>query len=290
MREARASRATADRPARGVGCTRVDRRRCTIDANDGLDIAWLGLERHDEGRWSFELTPPLTRFDGKLYGGTGIAVTVATMEAESGRGALYATVQFAGSADTGDRIDCHVEVLARGHRTSQLRMTATAGGRVVLAAIGATGETRADALDAQFGTMPDVAPPEKAERWQPRLPFPISDDLPSWLTAAELRQLPDGRTGLWARMRDRPQTRATLGFLADMVPSAVVSAAGRQGGGRSLDNSMRFGSAPTTEWIFLDFDPHLATSGYGHGAARVWGSDGTLLGVASQTASLLIFD
>lgn len=28
---------------------------------DGSDLAWLGLERHGEGRWSFDLTPPLSR-------------------------------------------------------------------------------------------------------------------------------------------------------------------------------------------------------------------------------------
>ena len=68
---------------------------------DGSDISWLGLEHAGSGEWSFELTPPLTRMDGKLYGGTGIAVAVATMEAETAREALWATVQFAGSADIG---------------------------------------------------------------------------------------------------------------------------------------------------------------------------------------------
>jgi acyl-CoA thioesterase len=91
-------------------------------------------------------------------------------------------------------------------------------------------------------------------------------------------------------MRDMTQTRATLGFLADMVPSAVIRGAGRLGGGTSLDNSMRFGPAPDTDWILVDFDPYLATGGYAHGAARLWSTDGTLLGVASQTASIFLFD
>ena len=253
-------------------------------------MAWLGLERHGEGRWSFELTPTLTRFDGKFYGGTGIAVTVATMEAESGRGAVYATVQFAGSADVGDRIDCHVEVLARGRRTSQLRMTATVDGRIVLAAVGATGDPRPGPVTAQFGSMPDVPGPDDTAPWRPDVPFPIRTDVPSWLTISELRGTPGPQHALWARMRDMTQTRATLGFLADMVPSAVIRGAGRQGGGTSLDNSMRFGPAPDTEWILVDFDPYLATGGYAHGAARLWSPDGTLLGVASQTASIFLFD
>ena len=236
------------------------------------------------------MRPALTRFDGKFFGGTGIAVTVATMEAESGRGAVYATVQFAGTADVGERIDCHVEVLARGNRTSQLRMTATTGGRIVLAAVGATSEPRPQSLRAQFGSMPAVPSPEEAEPWLPMAPFPIPDDMTSWLSAAELRTADGPRHALWARMRNLRQTRATLGFLADMVPSAVVSAAGERGAGTSLDNSMRFGPVPDTEWILVDFDPYLASGGYVHGAARLWAPDGTLLGIASQSATLLLFD
>jgi acyl-CoA thioesterase len=256
-----------------------------------LDISWLGLEHKDEGRWSFELVPELTRFDGKLYGGTGIAVTVATMEAESGRGALYATAQFVGSAETGERIDCHVETLARGRRTSQLRMTATVGDRIVLAAVGATGEQHAQPVDAHFGSMPDVSSPDDAGEWRPNAPIEIPEHIPSWLTITDLRQarVEGGGQAMWARMRHMPQTRATLGFLADMVPSAVASAGGHMGGGTSLDNSMRFGPLPDTEWILVDFDPYLIAHGYGHGAARLWSEDGVLLGIASQTAALRLF-
>ena len=81
---------------------------------------------------------------------------------------------------------------------------------------------------------------------------------------------------------------AVLGFLADMVPSSVARAAGRMGGGTSLDNSMRFGPAPDTEWVLIDYDPYLAHHGYAHGGARVWSEDGVLLGIASQTASVIL--
>lgn len=256
------------------------------------DTEWLGLEAVAPGRWTFELTPTLSRFDGKFYGGTGIAVMTALLEAETERPALWATVQFAGSADVGDRIDCSFEVLAQGRRTSQVRMTATVGDRVMLAAIGAAGEERPDSLSAQFGAMPEVAPPDDLPPWRPNVPFPVSLERPSWLQVAEIREarLPTGRHAIWARMRDRRQTRATLGFLADMVPSGVVAAAGRAGAGTSLDNSMRFGAPPDTEWMLLEYDPYFIAGGYAHGAGRIWSEDGVLLGVASQTASTLLFD
>ena len=81
---------------------------------DGSDLRWLGLSHDAESTWSFELVPSLARFDGKLYGGTGIAATVATMEAETARTTLWVTVQYAGSADLGERVSLHVEELARG--------------------------------------------------------------------------------------------------------------------------------------------------------------------------------
>jgi acyl-CoA thioesterase len=255
------------------------------------DLDWLGLEGGGDGHWSFELTPPLSRMDGKLYGGTGIAVTVAAMEAETTGDALWATVQFVGTAEIGERVDCHIEVLARGRRTSQVRLTATVDDRLVLAAIGATGAHRDGPVEAQMGVMPDLAGPDGAKPWghawreggMPQI---------GWLLLAEVREVDLGEDGfaIWARMREQPASRATLSFLADLVPSAVVRAAGFMGAGTSLDNSMRFGRFTDTDWVLVDFDPWFATGGYLHGGARLWAEDGTLLAYASQTATALVWE
>jgi acyl-CoA thioesterase len=258
---------------------------------------WLGLEQAAPGRWSFELKPNLSRFDGALYGGTGLAVVTALAETETGQDALWATVQFVDSTPVGDRLDCRVEVLAQGRRTSQLRITASVGDRLVLNAMAATGTARAGGFELQIGHMPEVRPPEESPEWTPRVPFALSEGKRGWLDSVELRD-PDGQEGgsgmpgrkLWARMRAATTSRATLGFVADLVPSSVVRAAGRAGGGRSLDNTLRFGPTPETEWVLVDLDPHFAYAGYVHGAARLWSEDTTLLGVASQTAVALLFD
>ena len=130
------------------------------------------------------------------------------------------------------------------------------------------------------------------------MPFALSAGKRGWLDSVELRD-PEGDADasgampgrmLWARMRATSTSRPTLGFVADLVPSSVVRTAGRAGGGRSLDNTLRFGPAPTTDWVLVDLDPQFASAGYVHGAARLWGEDGTLLGVASQTAVALLFD
>jgi acyl-CoA thioesterase len=256
---------------------------------DDSDVAWLGLERRGDRRWSFELTSGLTRHDGKLFGGTGIAVTVAAMEAETGRDALWTTVQYASSADLGARIDCSIEVLARGKRTSQLRMTATADDRVVLAAVGATGAPRRGSIEAQIPAMPAMPAPEECTDWGFMSHRHGADRPPSWMQLAEMRHVPEG-SAIWARMRSGLHTRATIAFLADMIPSSVARAAGKTGGGTSLDNSLRYGRLVDSDWILLDMDPWFATGGYLHGAARVWAVDGTLLGVASQTSSAIVWD
>src|SRR5438445_6886395 len=252
--------------------------------SDGSDLAWLGLERPGEGRWSFELTSPLTRHDGKLYGGAGIAASVTTIEAETGRDAPWTATQFVGSADMGERIDCHVEVLASGRRTSQVRVTGTVGDRIVFAALGATGATRDGPVEIQVGTMPDAPGPGHGESWSSRHRHSQDPDNPtSWFQIAEMRHVEEGRY-IWARMRDGGHTRATIAFLADMVPSAVVRAAGKMGGGTSLDNAIRYGAMAETDCILLDMDPYLGSGGYLRGAAPAWAEDRPLLAGASQPA------
>ncbi len=256
--------------------------------NDGADLAWLGLKRAETGRWSFNLTTPLSRFDGKFYGGTGLAVATALMEAETGRHSIWATVQFASTADTGEDIDCDVEVLAGGRRTSQLRITAVTDNGILFTGLGATADSRKGALEAQFGAPPEVPGPEDCPSWRPAVALREGHN-PGWLSGMDIRQV-DGGMGYWMRMDNRPLTRAALAFMADVVPSGVVRAAGRAGAGRSLDNSIRLGPDPVGDWVLVDIDPHLISGGYVHGAARLWSTGGTLLGIASQTASLLLFD
>lgn len=263
--------------------------------NDGADLAWLGMSRAGGSGWRFTLTTPLSRFDGKFYGGTGLAATTALMEAETGRRAVWATVQFASTADVGAEVDCRVEVLAGGRSTSQVQVTGSTSDGILFSAMGSTGDSRRGALEAQFGAPPAVPGPDDCASWRPTIPNAAEQRGGSggntwgWLEGLDVRQV-DGGMAYWMRLRGEPLTRAALGFMADIVPSGVVRAAGRAGAGRSLDNSIRFGPDPVGEWLLVDIDPHLISGGYVHGAARLWSSDGTLLGIASQTASLLLFD
>ncbi|MCU4186710.1 thioesterase family protein [Acidiferrimicrobium sp. IK] len=258
-------------------------------ADPHTGVEWLGLERVGESRWGFTLTDELSRPDARFYGGTGLAVVTAAIELETQRRALWATAQFVSSAATGDRFECQVEVLAAGRRSSQVRVTGRVDGRLVFSGLGAAGEARTGPLEAQFGQMPVVPPPLECPRWAPPRAFARRGERPGWLSITDARAAGEGGA-MWMHLEGRPLTRAALAFLSDTLPSAVVRASGRDGAGTSLDNTVRFGPEPEGDWMLVDVDPHMIASGYLHGAARLWSERGRLLGIASQTASVMLFE
>jgi acyl-CoA thioesterase len=270
----------------------------TPDVEHGpADRDLLGLELHGGGRSSFVLTSPLTRFDGKLYGGTAIAVAIAAAEAATGRRARWCTTQFTASADIGDVIACDAEVLAHGRRASQVRVTATLGGRTVFSALAATADPKPGGLTGTYRPMPQVTSFEDSEPYRVPAPAEVLPDEPSGFeqlieirTSRPLEKGPPGRMVFWTRARGAMATPAVLGFLADMVPVSIARAAGRAGGGMSLDNTLRIGPPAATDWVLAELEPHLATGGIGHGAAYLWSAEGGLLAVGSQTSSMLLFD
>lgn len=255
---------------------------------------WLGLEPIVDGRSSLELTPLLVRFDDKLFGGTGIAAVVAAMEAATERHARWATVQFVGSADLGDRLDVEVEVVAHGHTTAQVRFSARVGDRLVLAGLGAAAIDRPDGFGHRFGRMPEVPAPEDAPTFTLGFPTPPPEMRRSGpFSVADFRDasVTGSINAVWVRLDGIPLTRASLAYLADFVPSAVLREAGKLGGGTSLDNTIRFGPAvdDPDRWLLIESVPYFADGGFVHGAARLWTADGMLVGVASQSAVARIF-
>jgi acyl-CoA thioesterase II len=277
------------------------------------DVEFLGLEATGEqGRHRFTVTERLARLDGRLYGGTAIAVSIAATEVATDRTPLWVTTQFVSTVGAGATVDVHTEVLAHGGRTSQVRVTATsAAGDTVFASLGAAARLRPDGLAGEFERQPVVDGPGDSEVWSSPMvgvARALGIEPPASLVAQggegfglsmEIRQPvvhehPDpgpGRLCIWVRRRDGvPVTPAIAAFLADMVPMSIVNALKVPAAGTSLDNTMRLGAFVETEWILLDLRPHLAIGGYAHGIAHVWSQDGRLLATASQTASMLQID
>lgn len=275
------------------------------------DAEFLGLVTLDDaGHARFRVIDRLQRLDGRLYGGSAIAVSIAEAERVTERPALWVTTQFVSTVEAGAEVAVHTEVLAAGRRTQQVRVTATSEtGEVIFASLGATGRHRPDGLTGVFERRPEVTSPQDSDEW--RNPFSgfakaagMEGDTSRWRKvgfsgAVEMRQPrvidhPDpgpGRICLWIRRADGvPVTPAVSGYLADIVPMSVAHALGVVAGGTSLDNTIRIGAFEPTEWILLDLRPHLAAGGYAHGVVHVWGERGNLLATASQTASMVQFD
>lgn len=277
------------------------------------DAELFGLTRlGSTGFFEFEVTPPLSRMDDRLYGGTAIAVSIAAAEAVSERSALWMTTQYVGTVATGTRMGLEAEVLAPGRRTNQVRVTGKSpAGDVVFASLGATGHLRSEGLTGTFDACPEVAPPDDAEPWTspfaglheifesvgvapPQVEADRGFNAVFELRAPELRHHPDpgpGRTCLWARRADGgPITPAVAAFIADMVPMSVARALGEPAVGVSLDNTIRVAGPSATDWVLIDLRPHLAAGDYGHGTAHVWDATGQLVATASQTASMRRLD
>jgi acyl-CoA thioesterase-2 len=275
------------------------------------DVDFFGLETAaGAGRYQVEVANHLSRLDGQLYGGAAIGMSMAAAEAVTGRTVVWTTTQYVSTVALGHHLSLHVEVLASGRRTNQVRVTGTSeDGGVVFASLGATGIHRPEGLTGEFERMPKVSDPSSSERWA----SPISGlaksagfpDLPPEqrrkgfsgaveFRGPELTDHPDpgpGRSCMWIRRRDGAEvTPAVAAYMADMVPMSVAAALGVIAAGTSLDNTVRIGAFVPTEWVLLDLRPHLAVGGYGHGIAHVWSEDGHLLATASQTAGLRVFD
>jgi acyl-CoA thioesterase len=276
------------------------------------DADFLGLTPGDgPGRYSFEVANHLARLDGRLYGGTAIAVSIVVAEHVSDRTALWMTTQFVATAPANAQISVVAEVLAAGRRTNQVRVTGTdEHGATMFASLGATGHHRPDGLTGVFESAPTVTGPDDSEPWaspfvgmvrnagieaeMPAMPSDLGFSSVIEFREPAIRTHPDpgpGRVCLWVRRRDRtPATPALVAYMADMVPLSVAHACGVVAGGVSLDNSIRLGAFESTEWLLVDLRPHMAVGDYGHGAAHIWSENGQLLATASQSASMLHFD
>lgn len=255
------------------------------------DRSFLGLTL-DEGARAGRVTVAdhLLAPHGRFYGGAGVAVAAAAMEAATGRRLVWTTVQFVGTALPGEVVDVAVDVLADGRAVSQVRVDATVGDRTLFVALGATGLERADLPAGDLHERPDVPGPDDCP--PARIPLPRGGHT-GHLAACEVRDAGDGDPSIlrhWSRVPGRPSsTAAMLGYLADYVPLVVMLGLGVPGAGTSIDNTLRVGADVASEWVLVDGRGDLAARGYGHGSILLWSESGVLLGVASQTAMLRRF-
>jgi acyl-CoA thioesterase len=90
---------------------------------------------------------------------------------------------------------------------------------------------------------------------------------------------------MWARIPEVIERidATTLAILGDFVPMGLGMALGIEGGGTSLDNTLRVLRLVPTEWVLLDIRIHGVERGFGHGLVHMYAEDGTLMATASQS-------
>lgn len=257
-------------------------------------VTFFGLEAtHNPHRWYLPIEPRLCTWHDFLFGGCGLGASIEALERTTGRPVVWATAQYLSYARPGTIMDIDVTVPVAGRSISQARAVAHVGDTEILTVNAALGDRSIEAR-GQMVAMPEVPPPDacadRPQRFQDDDKDTISSHLE--LRLAVGRQfdewdgtlLPGGRSALWARVSDLPDTTAAkLAVLGDYVPFGTSQALGRQVGGNSLDNTLRVVRLVPTEWVLVDIEVHALERGFAHGLVHLWAQDGTLLATASQS-------
>lgn len=260
--------------------------------------SWLGLEpTHNPNRWYLPVTPGISTGGGFLFGGCGLGAAISALEGTTGRPLIWATAQYLSYARPPSIVDIDVRVVVSGKQVSQARATAHVGDTEILTVNAALGDRPLDA-EGEWAHRPRVLPPDECPphpRWRH-----LDGD---WIhTRLEERTalLPDGsvhdattdgRTLRWVRVPEGiDMGPAALAILGDFVPGGLGAALGRDGGGNSLDNTIRVVKPVPSEWVLLDIRVHAIAGGFGHGLVHQWAEDGTLLATASQSTIVRLRD
>lgn len=231
-----------------------------------------------------------------LFGGAGLGVAVEAAKRVTGRELIWATAQYLSYARPGSQLEVDVRVPVRGHNVTQAVINLHCGEEVIISATAALGE-RPGHPSAQWFDLPDMPGPDDCQHWGPwdnegggtlmqRLEKRIAPDSVV-LRPRDGTVDPSGRMQMWIRTReDAPIDAALLALMGDFVPTGAGVSLGLDGGGNSLDNTLRLHAVVPTRWVLCDIQMSAAGRGFAHGHLRLFAEDGTLMATASQSLVL----
>lgn len=257
---------------------------------------FLGLEpTHNPFRFHLPVRPGLSTWHGFLFGGAGLGAAVEALETATGRPVVWAAAQYLSYARTGSVVDLDVKVAVSGHNITQARVTGHVADQEILTVNAALG-SRDSVGNGEWAQRPTAPHPDLCPQRTntPSQEGSINELIDVRLVEARsFADLPlegpglpsdSGRSVVWARIPDvREVTAMSLAILGDFVPFGVGQARGIQGGGNSLDNTLRMVQLVPTEWVLLDIRIHAVHNGFAHGLIHLWSEDGTLMATASQS-------
>ncbi|ODT86564.1 acyl-CoA thioesterase domain-containing protein [Phenylobacterium sp. SCN 70-31] len=256
---------------------------------------------HNPHRWylpvepNISVGPPGAMF---MFGGVGLASAVSAMERTCDRPVIWATAQYLSYARPGSVVDLDVWTPVEGKYNTQARVIGHVGDKEILTVNAALGARPSD-LSEQWVQMPDAPPPEDCEpaaHWRH-----VQEGLHSRLEVRRAKGRygadrvghpeADGRSMIWVRPREGfPIDTAMLAIMADLAPSGLGAAMGRNAGGNSLDNTLRIRRIVPTEWVLCDISMSGMHGGFAHGSMHLFAQDGELMAIASQSMIARIRD
>ncbi len=230
-----------------------------------------------------------------MFGGVGLACAVEAAKRVTGRELIWATAQYLSYARPGSVLDVDVRLPVQGHNVTQAVINLHCGDDVIISATAALGERPGNPAHQWFD-LPALPRPEDCIEWAAwnnqagtlmrRLEIRVAPDSAA-LRPRDGRPDPSGRMQMWMRTRTGAPVNATLlALLGDFVPTGAGVALGLQGGGNSLDNTLRLRAVVPTEWVLCDIQMSAADRGFAHGHLRLFAEDGTLMATASQSLVL----
>ncbi|MDO7842306.1 acyl-CoA thioesterase [Sphingomonas immobilis] len=256
---------------------------------------------HNPHRWYLPVTLdisvglPERRF---LFGGVGLAAAISALEQTCQRPVIWATAHYLSFARPGSVVDLDVWVPVEGNQTSQANVLLHVDDEKIISVSAALG-ARDSAISDQWVTMPDVPPPgdcPEVSHWRERGGdvrdrFEVRLAAGRYPTGVVMDGRGVGRLCFWLRSRDgRAVDAAMLAIAADYVSVAISDAVGRDAGGNSLDNTIRYARPAEGTWVLCDTRIESVHAGVVHGGMHLFSEGGVLMATASQSLILRLHD
>lgn len=258
-----------------------------MDARD-----WLGLEAtHNPMRWVLPVEPRISVRSIFLFGGAALGAAISALEGTTERPVVWATAQYLSFAPVGSVMDLDVHVSVASRFTTQARVIGHVGEKEIVTVNAALGTRELD-VEREWPVVPEViAPEDSRERQHSYEQESLGQYLEQRLAKAPAGSDRGGPTGhgegrvcMWAKPPDGIESSATtLAILGDWVPMGIGMASNRALSSNSLDNTIRILDVHPTDWYLLEIEAAGIRNGFGHGQIRIWGDDGRLQAIASQS-------
>jgi acyl-CoA thioesterase II len=258
-----------------------------MDARD-----WLGLRAtHNPMRWILPVEPKVSVRSRFLFGGAALGAAISALEGTTDRPVVWATAQYLSFAPVGSVMDLDVHVSVASRFTTQARVIGHVGEKEIVTVNAALGARELDVV-REWPIAPDVRPPEECRaRDHSYEQESLGQYLEQRLARAPQGHEQGGPTGhgegricMWAKPPDDiASSPTTLAILGDWVPIWIAMASGLPLSSNSLDNTIRILDVRPTDWYLLEIEAAGIRNGFGHGQIRIWGDDGSLQAIASQS-------